>query len=81
MEPESLRAPHQNDAEPLALFLTVDELADVLRLNRKTVYDALSRGDIPGARRIGGTYRISRDAVLAWFTSGQGRVRRSRRNP
>jgi len=46
-------------------ILTVDELAALLRVNRKTVYDALSRGEIPGARRIGGRYRILRDAVLA----------------
>jgi len=42
----------------------VDELATLLRVNRKTVYDALSRGEIPGARRVGGCYRIHRDAVL-----------------
>ena len=64
----------------LPIFLTVEELAGLLRVNRKTVYEALSRGDIPGARRIRGTYRISRDAVLAWFTAGQAHVSRSRRN-
>jgi excisionase family DNA binding protein len=65
----------------LPTFITVDELAQLLRVNRKTVYEALSRAEIPGARRIGGTYRISRDAVLRWFASGQDRVGRSRRNP
>jgi excisionase family DNA binding protein len=59
--------------------LTVDELAALLRVNRKTVYDALGRGEIPGARRIGATYRILRDAVLEWLASGQDRVSRSRR--
>jgi excisionase family DNA binding protein len=58
--------------------LTVDELAALLRLNRKTVYDALARGEIPGARRIGATYRILRAAVLDWFASGQARVSRKR---
>jgi excisionase family DNA binding protein len=48
-------------------ILTVEELAAFLRLNRKTVYEAVSRGEIPGARRIGGTLRISRDAVLVWL--------------
>jgi excisionase family DNA binding protein len=60
--------------------LTVDELAALLRVNRKTVYDALARGEIPGARRIGATYRILRDAVIDWLASSQGRVARSRRN-
>ncbi len=58
--------------------LTVDELAALLRLNRKTVYEALARGEIPGARRIGSSYRILRDAVLEWLASSQGRVPRSR---
>jgi excisionase family DNA binding protein len=60
--------------------LTVDELATLLRVNRKTVYEALSRGEIPGARRIGASYRILRGAVLEWLSSGQDRVARSRRN-
>ncbi len=64
----------------LAPILTVDELAVLLRVNRKTLYDALSRGEIPGARRIGASYRILRDAVLEWLASGQDRVPRSRRN-
>ena len=57
--------------------LTADELAALLRVNRKTVYEALSRGEIP-ARRIGATYRIHRDAVLRWLSDGQGRAPRSR---
>jgi len=60
--------------------LTVDELAALLRVNRKTVYDALARGEIPGARRIGATYRILREAVLEWLAEGQDRAARSRRN-
>jgi excisionase family DNA binding protein len=62
-----------------SLILTVDELAALLRLNRKTVYDALSRGEIPGARRVGSTYRILRAAVIDWLASGQGRVSHSKR--
>jgi excisionase family DNA binding protein len=62
------------------MVLTVDELAALLRVNRKTVYDALARGEIPGARRIGGRYRILRDAVVEWLASGQDRAARSRRN-
>lgn len=64
---------------PVAPVLTVDELASLLRLNRKTVYDALSRGEIPGARRVGSSYRILRAAVIEWLASGQGRVSHSKR--
>jgi excisionase family DNA binding protein len=59
--------------------LTVDELAALLRVNRKTVYEALARGEIPGARRVGNTYRILREAVIVWFTSANGRVSHSKR--
>jgi excisionase family DNA binding protein len=58
--------------------LSVDELARFLRVNRKTIYEAIARGEIPGARRIGRTYRIDRQAVLDWL-KGQGRALRSRR--
>jgi excisionase family DNA binding protein len=70
----------EGQTEPEPAVLTVDELAALLRVNRKTVYEALARGEIPGARRLGATYRILRDAVLEWLASGQDRVARSRRN-
>jgi excisionase family DNA binding protein len=75
---ESTRATKAREHTEDPSVLTVDELAALLRVNRKTVYDALARGDIPGARRIGTSYRILRDAVLQWLASSQGRVSRSR---
>ncbi len=71
--------PFAKGGAPESPILTVDELAALLRLNRKTVYDALSRGEIPGARRVGSTYRILRAAVIGWLSSGQGRVSHSKR--
>jgi excisionase family DNA binding protein len=47
-------------------FLKAEELAELLRLNRKTIYEAASRGEIPGAIRVGRVLRFRRDAVLAW---------------
>ena len=61
------------------IFLTVDELAALLRVNRKTVYEALARGEIPGARKVGNTYRILREAVIVWFTSANDRASHSKR--
>lgn len=69
---------HEEETDPESSVLNVDELATLLRVNRKTVYDALSRGQIPGAIRIGGRYRILRNAVLDWLADGQGRASRSR---
>src|ERR1700678_1485353 len=43
--PQPSVAPRREE-EPPPSVLTVDELATLLRVNRKTVYDALSRGEI-----------------------------------
>lgn len=56
--------------------LTVEEVASLLRISRGAAYQAIHRGEIPGARRVGRSFRVSRDAVLAWL--GQGGVSRKR---
>ena len=58
--------------------MTVQEVADLLRIDAKTVRDQFHRGGLPG-RRIGAKIiRFSRAAVLAWL-EGQGCVVRSSR--
>jgi len=52
---------------PLPPFLTIDELAELLRLAPKTIAEAHRRGDIPGGRSIGRRVRFSRDVILRWF--------------
>jgi len=51
--------------------MTVEEVAALLRVNRKTVYAAIKANTIPGTRKIGTVIRVSRDAVLRWMASGQ----------
>jgi excisionase family DNA binding protein len=46
--------------------LTADEVAALLRVDRKTVYDASGRGDIP-CRRIGKRILFSREAIMLWL--------------
>lgn len=60
--------------------LTVEELAELLRLDRKTVYNAIARKEIPGVLRFGRAIRLSRDAVVQWLRDGQGRAPRSGRS-
>lgn len=62
-------------------ILTVEELAALLRLDHKTVYAMVNRGEIPGVRRFGRTLRIHRDTVLQWMANGQGQAPRPRRRP
>lgn len=50
--------------------MTVREVGAFLRLDRKTVYDAAARGELP-ARRVGRRVLISRAALDAWLASGR----------
>lgn len=52
------QAPVSNPTQPEVL--TVEELAALLRVNRKTLYEAIQNGAIPGVFRVGRSIRISR---------------------
>jgi excisionase family DNA binding protein len=81
--PQQGAPPAQKEEGPAleASVLNVEELAALLRVERKTVYAAIARGEIPGVRRVGTLLRVSRERVLAWLAQGQDRVSRSRRSP
>jgi excisionase family DNA binding protein len=46
--------------------LTVEQLAELLQLDAKTVRSLAARGEIPG-RKLGREWRFSRRAVLDWL--------------
>jgi excisionase family DNA binding protein len=46
--------------------LTVDEVADLLRLNAVHVVEALERGELPGNRAVG-QWRVLRASLLRWL--------------
>lgn len=56
-------APENYDLAPV---LSVEEAACFLRLNRKTVYEAVAAREMPG-RRIRNRVVIPRDALLEWL--------------
>jgi len=60
----------QNDGAgapvPFPEMLTVEEAAAFLRVNRKTLYEAVRLGSVPGVVRLGRTIRISRSALIGW---------------
>ena len=47
-------------------ILTADEVAELLGLNRKTVYDAARRGQIPH-RRVGRRLLFERGSIVDWL--------------
>jgi excisionase family DNA binding protein len=53
-------------------MLTVEEAADFLRVNRKTLYEAVRLGTIPGVVRIGRNIRINRSTLLGWVQGNGG---------
>jgi excisionase family DNA binding protein len=72
--PESPATAVQEESVPPVL--TVEEAALLLRVNKKTVYEAVARGQLPGVRRIGKSIRLYRDSLLAWLAAGRaGRSR------
>lgn len=46
--------------------LTVAEAAQLLRVGRNALYDAIGRGEVPH-RRIGKNIRLSRAALMRWL--------------
>jgi excisionase family DNA binding protein len=49
-----------------SLVFTADELAGLLGVDRKTVYDGASRGDIP-CKRVGRRVLFPRVAIERWL--------------
>lgn len=50
-----------------AKFMTVTEVADMMRVSRMTVYRMIHAGDLP-AVRFGRSYRVPQEAVKAIVT-------------
>jgi excisionase family DNA binding protein len=52
--------------------LTVDQLAELLQVDAKTVRSLAAKGDLPG-RKLGRHWRFSRQAVLDWLATPERR--------
>jgi excisionase family DNA binding protein len=53
-------------ADPDVDVLSADEVAALLRVDRKTVYDGAGRGEIP-CRRLGKRILFSRQFIMLWL--------------
>lgn len=63
--------PETNGGENCSQALTTEQVCAILRINRKTLYKMIARGEISGAKS-GKGYKVSPDTV-AEFLKGKGR--------
>ena len=49
-------------------YLTVEEVAGVMRVSKMTVYRLLHSGDLPGVR-VGRSFRVPQDALESYLRS------------
>ena len=54
-------------SQPTSSVLTVDEAAALLRVNRKSLYQAIRENKVPGVVRLGRVIRLSRAALESWM--------------
>jgi excisionase family DNA binding protein len=57
-----------NDEQPIDAVLDVEQVAQLLRIGRNTVYELVGRNEIPH-RRLGKQIRFSRRALMRWLDS------------
>lgn len=50
-----------------SLTFSANEMSALLGINRKTVYEAAEKGQIPGAIRVGRRLLFARGTVLTWL--------------
>jgi excisionase family DNA binding protein len=58
-------------------ILTAAELAEIMRVDRRVIYEMVHEHQIPGVRPFRRQLRFDRDVVLNWLRDGQGRAPRS----
>jgi excisionase family DNA binding protein len=56
----------QRMAEPQDTVLTIDQLADYLKLSKSSLYHLARRGDVPG-QKIGRHWRFHKAAIDKWL--------------
>ncbi len=52
--------------EQFGHLMTIDEVADYLRVKKRTVYDWVKKGKIPAMKTVG-LWRFRKDRIDAWL--------------
>ena len=51
-------------------YMTVAQVCELLQLAERTVYDLCRQGKLPGAAKVGGSWRIKKTVLDEWLTAG-----------
>jgi len=51
-------------------FLTIPDVAKLLKLGERTTYQLARDGRLGGAAKVGGQWRVEKSALLAWLKAG-----------
>ncbi len=54
----------------MAEYLNIQEVATLLRMSERRVYDLVRDDRIPGAAKVGGTWRIHRKTLEKFLSDG-----------
>lgn len=64
---ETSSAIGRQDKKHLDKLLTIDELAEYVRVSTRTIYRMLDDGELPFAIKVKGSWRFKESDVLAWL--------------
>ena len=51
-------------------YLNISEVAALLRLGERTVYELARTGRLPGAAKVANKWRFNRTKLVAWLDAG-----------
>jgi excisionase family DNA binding protein len=57
--------------EQIGTLMTIDEVADYLRVKKRTVYDWVKKGKIPAMKTVG-LWRFRKDRIDTWLEEDSG---------
>ena len=60
----------RQSGESVPEFMTIPEVAQLLRIAERTVYALARNGRIGGSTKIGGQWRFEKQTLLAWLQKG-----------
>ena len=53
---------------PFVQLMTIEEVADYLRVKKRTIYEWVKKGKIPAIKTVG-QWRFKKDKIDAWIDS------------